>query len=277
MKKITQMFVAISIICLTGCTSSSVDLEQYLTTIFTVENEVFKTANIEPELIVDGNVGYYDFGEELVDVVDSVYGDYVTSDMLVDGHTFHANIVGLQLLPYSSDFTMEVVSIDLVEVDETQYDYEVVVNVTSYESDQLTLTGRIQIEDDVIISTTMNGFDLTKVINDTVEGQYTIEEVTYLSTLSSYSKEYYNDLMQGISIAFKDDFCIDDEVIYSSYTVVEQELSSDVSDLFENDYKAYSIVGQGNTEVEYGVVLEGEDLYFIEYFDMGVNSISLLK
>lgn len=113
-----------------------------------------------------------------------------------------------------------------------------------------------------------------------MEGEYTIEEVVYLTSLSSYSIDYYNDLIKDSSVVVGDTFSVGDEVIYTDYELIEDQLETILSDeidgLFESDYEVYSIVADGQ-DVRYGMISQDEDLYLVIYIDEVINSISLLK
>ncbi|WP_249029584.1 nucleotidyl transferase family protein [Tannockella kyphosi] len=113
-----------------------------------------------------------------------------------------------------------------------------------------------------------------------MEGEYTIEEVVYLTSLSSYSIDYYNDLIKDSSVVVGDTFSVGDEVIYTDYELIEDQLETILSDeidgLFESDYEVYSIVADGQ-DVRYGMISQDEDLYLLIYMDEVINSISLLK
>ncbi len=61
--------------------------------------------------------------------------------MLQEGSSFYTNIIGLQTAGYLSAYTMEVESIDLDKIDDNQYDYQVIVSVTNYPQETVTITG----------------------------------------------------------------------------------------------------------------------------------------
>ncbi len=165
MRKVKNVFKLVGLVfVLVGCsTQNNIDLEAFLKVAYTVENQQFVESGIAYELVVENNIGTYIANQDISQLLTKVYGQYVQPELLQESNAFYMDIINLQIMAKIQPYTMTVTNVELQKIDDQQYDYTVQATVTNYVDESVTLTGRIQLQDNKVAHISMNGFDSSKI------------------------------------------------------------------------------------------------------------------